>query len=47
MKYKIVQKNGKYRRKLELEWHEKLTSIVLIFAAVYFIAQIILYITLC
>lgn len=47
MKYKIVQKKGKYRRKLELEWHEKLVSIVLIFASVYVLAQIILYITLC
>lgn len=44
MKYKVVQKNGKYRKKLVLEWHEKLAFIVIIFADVYILAQIIRYI---
>ena len=44
MKYKVVQKNGKYCKKLVLEWHEKLAFIVIIFADVYILAQIIRYI---
>ena len=44
MKNKIVRKNGKYRRKLVLEWHEKLAFIVIILADVYILAQIIRYI---
>lgn len=44
MRHKIVRKNGKYRRKLVLEWHEKLAFIVIILADVYILAQIIRYI---
>lgn len=44
MKYKVVQKNGKYHKKLVLEWHEKFAFIVIIFADVYILAQIIRYI---
>ena len=44
MKYKVVKKNGKYRKKLVLKWHEKLAFIVIIFADVYTLAQIIRYI---
>ena len=44
MKYRVVKKNGKYRKKLVLEWHEKFTFIVIIFADVYILAQIIRYI---
>ena len=44
MKYKAVHKNGKYRKKIVLEWHEKLTFIVIILADVYILAQIIRYI---
>ena len=44
MMHKIVRKNGKYRRKLVLEWHEKLAFIVIILADVYILAQIIRYI---
>lgn len=44
MKYKVVQKNGEYRNKLVLEWHEKLAFIVIIFADVYILVQIIRYI---
>lgn len=44
MKYKVVQKNGKYRRKLVLEWHEKLAFVVIILADVYILAQIIRFI---
>ena len=44
MEYKVVRKNGKYRRKLVLEWHEKLAFVVIIFADVYILAQIIRYI---
>ena len=44
MKYKAVHKNGKYRKKLVLEWHEKLAFIVIILADVYILAQIIRYI---
>lgn len=41
MKYKAVCKNGKYRKKLVLEWHEKLAFIVIILADVYILFQII------
>ena len=44
MKYKAVYKNGKYLKKLVLEWHEKLAFIVIILADVYILAQIIRYI---
>ena len=44
MKHKVVRKNGRYRKKLVLEWHEKLAFIVIILADVYILAQIIRYI---
>lgn len=44
MKYKIVHKNGKYRKKIVMERHEKLAFIVIILADVYILAQIIRYI---
>ena len=44
MKYKTVYKNSKYRKKIVLEWHEKLAFIVIILADVYILAQIIRYI---
>ena len=44
MKYKAVHKNGKYRKKIVLEWHEKLAFIVIILADVHILAQIIRYI---
>ena len=44
MKYKVVQKHGKYRKKLVLEWYEKLAFIVIILADVYILAQIIRFI---
>lgn len=44
MKYKTACKNGKYRKKIVLEWHEKLAFIVIILADVYILAQIIRYI---
>lgn len=44
MKYRVVKKNGKYRRKLVLEWLETLTFIVIILADAYALAQIIRYI---
>lgn len=44
MKYKAVYKNGKYRKKIVLERHEKLAFIVIILAGVYTLAQIIRYI---
>ena len=44
MKYKTVHKKGKYRKKIVLEWHEKLAFIVIILADVYILAQIIRYI---
>ena len=47
MKYKAVYKNGKYRKKLVLERHEKLAFIVIILADVYILAQIIRYIAVC
>lgn len=47
MKYKAVHKNGKYRKKIVLEWHEKLAFIVIILADFYILAQIIRYIAIC
>ena len=47
MKYKAVWKNGKYRKKLVPERHEKLAFIVIIFADIYILAQIIWYIAVC
>ena len=44
MKYKAVHKNGKYRKKIVLEWQEKLAFIVIILADVYILTQIIRYI---
>ena len=44
MKYKVVQKDGKYRKKLVLEWHEKLAFMVIILADVYILAQILQFI---
>lgn len=44
MKYKTVYENGKYRKKIVLERHEKLAFIVIILADVYILAQIIRYI---
>ena len=44
MKYKAVHKNGKYRKKIVLEWHEKLACIVIILSDFYILAQIIRYI---
>lgn len=44
MKYKVVQKNGKYRKKLVLEWHEKLAFVVIILTDVYILIQILRYI---
>ena len=44
MKYKAVHKNGKYRKKVVLQWYEKLAFIVIILADVYILAQIIRYI---
>ena len=47
MKYKVVHKNGRYRKKIVLEWHEKLAFIVIILIGVYILAQIIRYIAIC
>ena len=44
MKYKTFYKNGKYRKKIVMEWHEKLAFIVIILADVYILSQIIRYI---
>lgn len=44
MKYKAVYKNGKYRKKIVMEWYEKLAFIVIILIGVYILAQIIRYI---
>ena len=44
MKYKVTHKNGKYRKKIVLERHEKLAFIVIILIGVYILAQIIRYI---
>ena len=30
MKYRVVKKNGKYHKKLVLEWHEKFAFVVII-----------------
>lgn len=46
MKYKAVHKNGKYRKKIVLERHEKLAFIVIILADVYILFQIIRYIAI-
>ena len=44
MRYKAVYKKGRYRRRLVLKRHEKLAFVVIIFADVYILAQIIRYI---
>ncbi len=44
MKYKAVYKDGKYRKKIVLEWYEKLAFIVIILADVYILFQIVRYI---
>lgn len=44
MKYRVVKKNGKYRRKLVLEWHEKFAFVVIILADAYTLAQIVRYV---
>lgn len=46
MKYKTVYKNGRYRKKIVPEWHEKLAFIVIILIGVYILAQIIRYIAI-
>lgn len=46
MKYKTVHKNGKYRKKIVMEWHEKLAFIVIILIGVYILAQIIRHIAI-
>lgn len=43
MKSKLILKDGKYRKKIVLEWHEKLTFMIVILADVYILLQIILY----
>ena len=44
MKYRVVKKNGKYHKKLVLEWHEKFAFAVIILAGAYTLAQIIRYV---
>lgn len=44
MKYQITWKNGKYWKRLVLEWHEKLAFVVIILADVYILIQILRYI---
>ena len=44
MRHKAVYKDGRYRKKIVLEWHEKLAFVVIIFADAYILAQIIRYI---
>lgn len=39
MKYKVVQKAGKYYKKLVLEKHEKLVVIVMVIAVTYVVAR--------
>lgn len=39
MKYKIVQKAGKYYKKLVLEKHEKIVVIVMVIAVAYVVAR--------
>lgn len=39
MKYKVVQKAGKYYKKLMLEVHEKLAVIVVIITVTYVVAR--------
>lgn len=43
MKYKTILKDGKYRKKLVLEWHEKLAFAVVILTDVYILVQVIRY----
>lgn len=43
MKYRVVKKKGKYRKKPVLEWHEKFTFVVIILADAYILFQIIRY----
>ena len=44
MKYRVVKKDGKYRKKPVLEWHEKFAFVVIILADAYTLAQIIRYV---
>lgn len=44
MKYRVVKKNGKYHKKMVLEWHEKFAFVVIILADAYALAQIIRYV---
>ena len=44
MKHRVVKKNGKYRKKPVLEWHEKFAFVVIILADAYILAQIMRYI---
>ena len=44
MKYRITWKNGKYRKRLVLEWYEKLAFVVIILTDVYILIQILRYI---
>ena len=46
MRYKAVYKDGRYRKKIVLEWHEKIAFIVIILADVYILAKIIRYIAI-
>ena len=41
MKHRVVQKNGRCRRKPVLEWHEKFAFVVIILADAYVLAQLI------
>ena len=41
MKHRVVRRNGRYRKKIVLEWHEKLAFTVIILAGAYILAQII------
>ena len=45
MKYKVVQKNGKARKKWVLEKHEKIAFVVIILACVYILTQVIRFIS--
>lgn len=44
MKYKVILKDGKYRKKLVLKWYEKLAFVVIILTDVYILIQILRYI---
>lgn len=46
MKHRVVKKNGKYRRKPVLEWHEKFAFVVIILAEAYTLAQMIRYVVI-